>query len=388
MATVKCINSKASLKKAIDYIQDKEKGSLGLAKDCNSKRATQQMMMIKNLWDKKDGITYYHFTVSFHKDEKISEREVANFTMELINRSKMFDDFQVVGAVHNDRDHLHSHFIVNSVSFVDGHKHQQNKKDLQNLKNLCNEMCAEKGLTVNEKGKTFEQTEREELSAYSKETYRMLKKAEEGKVDSDVTNIALEVLTVKDQATSKDEFVEMLLERGIKTDWKENRKYITFTDLEREKQGLQKCKVRNNRLEQYFNMEFGKEELKNEFERNAAKEIARREEERREQELESIIADARDERRARTSAITESAIGLSQSTVERGTWETEQSNQRDERRNEELARADREELQKRLDEEREREERERAERREKLLRKAKEEAEYERASSKGYEPEL
>ena len=135
-------------------------------------------------------------------------------------------------------------------------------------------------------------------------------------------------------------------------------------------------------------MEFGKEELKNEFERNAAKEIARREEERREQELESIIADARDERRARTSAITESAIGLSQSTVERGTWETEQSNQRDERRNEELARADREELQKRLDEEREREERERAERREKLLRKAKEEAEYERASSKGYEPEL
>lgn len=374
MATVKCINSKASLKKAVDYIQDKEKVSLSFSNNCNIKRATQQMMMVKNLFDKKEGRAYKHFTVSFHKDEKINEREVAEFTMELINRSKMFDDFQVVGAVHNDRDHLHSHFIVNSVSFVDGHKFQQSKKDLQNLKNLCDEICKEKGLTITEKGKTFEQTEREELSAYSKETYRMLKKAEEGKVDSYVTNIAVEVLTAKEQATTKDEFVEMLLERGIKTDWKENRKYITFTDLEREKQGLQKCKVRHNRLEQYFNMEFGKEELENEFERNAAKEIARREEEQREREFESII--------------TESAISISQSTVERGTWETEQSNQRDEsgaweeersnqrdeRRNEELARADRDELQKRLDEKREREERERAKK--------------ERERSKGYEPEL
>lgn len=388
MATIKCINSKASLKKAVDYIQNKEKGSLGFAKDCNTKRATQQMMMIKNLWDKKDGRAYKHFTVSFHQDEKITEREVAEFTMELINRSDMFEDFQVVGAVHNDRDHLHSHFIVNSVSYVDGHKFHQSKKDLQNLKNLCDEICNEKGLTITEKGKTFEQTEREELSAYSKETYRMLKKAEEGKVDSYVTNIALEVLTAKEQATSKDEFVEMLLERGIKTDWKENRKYITFTDIEREKQGLQKCKVRHNRLEQYFNMEFGKEELENEFKRNASKEIATREEERREREFESFIADARNERRATTSVITDSAIEISQSTIERGRREERRRDQQAERREQDAARADREELQKRLDEEREREERERAERREKLLRKAREEAEYERASSKGYEPEL
>lgn len=367
MATVKCINSKASLKKAVDYIQNKEKGSLGFAKDCNTKRATQQMMMIKNLWDKKDGRAYKHFTVSFHQDENITEREVAEFTMELINRSDMFEDFQVVGAVHNDRDHLHSHFIVNSVSYVDGHKFHQSKKDLQNLKNLCDEICNEKGLTITEKGKTFEQTEREELSAYSKETYRMLKKAEEGKVDSYVTNIAVEVLTAKEQATSKDEFIEMLLERGIKTDWKENRKYITFTDREREKQGLQKCKVRHNRLEQYFNMKFGKEELENEFERNAAKEIARREEERREREIESII--------------TESAISISQSTVERGTWEEERREQRAERRSEDTARADREELQKRLDEKRKREERER-------IKRERERAKKERERSKGYEPEL
>lgn len=381
MATVKCINSKASLKKAIDYIQDKEKGSIGLAKDCNSKRATQQMMMVKNLWDKKDGRNYYHFTVSFHREEEISEREVAEFTMELINRSNMFEDFQVVGAVHNDRDHLHSHFIVNSVSYADGHKYHQSKKDLQNLKNLCNEMCVEKGLTVNEKGKTFEQTEREELSAYSKETYRMLKKAEEGKVDSYVTNIALEVLTVKDQATSKDEFVEMLLERGIKTDWKENRKYITFTDLEREKQGLQKCKVRHNRLEQYFNMKFGKEELEDEFTRNAAKEIARRAETEQARELESFIADARDERRTRTSVITESAIGISQSSIKRGRREERRRDQQTERREQDTAREDREELQKRLDEEREREERER-------VKRERERARKERERSKGFEPEL
>lgn len=381
MATIKCINSKASLKKAVDYIQNKEKGSLGFAKDCNIKRATQQMLMIKNLWDKKDGRAYKHFTVSFHQDEKITEREVAEFTMELINRSDMFDDFQVIGSVHNDKDHLHSHFIVNSVSYVDGHKFHQSKKDLQNLKNLCDEICKEKGLTITEKGKTFEKTEREELSAYSKETYRMLKKAEEGKVDSYVTNIAVEVLTVKEQATSKDEFVEMLLDRGIKTEWKDNRKYITFTDLEREKQGLQKCKVRHNRLEQYFNMEFGKEELENEFTRNASKEIATREEERREQELESIIADARDERRARTSVITESAIGISQSTIERGRREERRRDQQAERREQDLAREDREERNKRLAERKAREERMRIEQERERIKR-------ERERSRGYEPEL
>ena len=257
--------------------------------------------------------------------------------------------------------------IVNSVSYVDGHKFHQSKKDLQNLKNLCDEICKEKGLTITEKGKTFKQTEREELSAYSKETYRMLKKAEEGKVDSYVTNIAVEVLTAKEQATSKVEFVEMLLEKGIRTDWKENRKYITFTDIEREKQGLKKCKVRNNRLEQYFNMEFGKDELENEFERNAEKEIARREEDRRERELESFIIDSR--------------IEISQSTIERGRREERRRDQQTERREQDTARADREELQKRLDEEREREERERAER-------ARKRAKKERERSKGYEPEL
>lgn len=268
MAIIKCTNSKASIKKAINNILDKEKASLDFVKDCYFKFPAQSMMMIKNLWDKKGGRTYYHFIVSFHKDEKIIEKEVADFTMELIERSKMFDDFQIVGAVHNDRDHLHSHFIVNSVSFVNGHKFQQSKKDLQNLKNLCDEICKEKGLTITEKGKTFEQTKREELSAYSKETYIMLKKAEEGNVDSYVNKIAIEVLNTKEKAISKDEFIEMLLQRGIKTDWKDNLKYITFTDIEREAKGLQKCKVRNNRLEQYYNIGFGKEELENVFKKN------------------------------------------------------------------------------------------------------------------------
>ncbi len=268
MAIIKCTNSKASIKKAINNILDKEKASLDFVKDCYFKFPAQSMMMIKNLWDKKGGRTYYHFIVSFHKDEKIIEKEVAEFTMELIERSKMFDDFQIVGAVHNDRDHLHSHFIVNSVSFVNGHKFQQSKKDLQNLKNLCDEICKEKGLTITEKGKTFEQTKREELSAYSKETYIMLKKAEEGNVDSYVNKIAIEVLNTKEKAISKDEFIEMLLQRGIKTDWKDNLKYITFTDIEREAKGLQKCKVRNNRLEQYYNIGFGKEELENVFKKN------------------------------------------------------------------------------------------------------------------------
>lgn len=62
--------------------------------------------------------------------------------------SPLFSCYEVVHATHVDRQHTHSHFIVNSVSFVDGHKFQMSKKDLEDMKKLNNKLCLEHGLTV------------------------------------------------------------------------------------------------------------------------------------------------------------------------------------------------------------------------------------------------
>lgn len=90
--------------------------------------------------------------------------------MELVRRSPLFSGFEVLVATHTDKDGIHSHIIENSVSFDDGHKFQMKSTDLQSLKDLSDEICRENGLTITEKGKTFDGLEREETSSYNKDT--------------------------------------------------------------------------------------------------------------------------------------------------------------------------------------------------------------------------
>lgn len=122
---------------------------------------------------------------------------------------------------------------------------------------------------VPEKGKTFAGEVREETVAWSKDTYQLLKQAEQGKVKSYVQDIALAVLDCKETATSRETFIRLMNERGYGVDWQDSHKYITYTDLAREQAGEKACKIRDNKLEKYYNMDFGKESMEHEFERNA-----------------------------------------------------------------------------------------------------------------------
>ena len=132
-----------------------------------------------------------------------------------------------------------------------------------------NEQSREQGLHVPEKGKTFAGEVREETVAWSKDTYQLLKQAEQGKVKSYVQDIALAVLDCKETATSRETFIRLMNERGYGVDWQDSHKYITYTDLAREQAGEKACKIRDNKLEKYYNMDFGKESMEHEFERNA-----------------------------------------------------------------------------------------------------------------------
>lgn len=71
-----------------------------------------------------------------------------------------------------------------------------------------------------------------------------MKQAEQGKVKSYVQDIALAVLDCKETATSRQDFIERMEQRGYKTDWQDNHKYITWTDLARENAGEKACKIK------------------------------------------------------------------------------------------------------------------------------------------------
>ncbi len=261
MAVIKAVSSKAGIGHAIDYVTKKEKTEEKLVSGlhCEPETVKEEMQATKELWGKTDGRTYKHYVQSYHEDEEITPEQAHKNAVELAEHTKAWKGHEVLIATHIDKGHIHTHFIVNSVNYENGHKLQWSKHDLKDLKERCNEQSREQGLHVPEKGKTFAGEVREETVAWSKDTYQLLKQAD----------IALAVLDCKETATSRETFIRLMNERGYGVDWQDSHKYITYTDLAREQAGEKACKIRDNKLEKYYNMDFGKESMEHEFERNA-----------------------------------------------------------------------------------------------------------------------
>ena len=271
MAVIKAVSSKAGIGHAIDYVTKKEKTEEKFVSGlhCEPETVKEEMQATKELWGKTDGRTYKHYVQSYHEDEEITPEQAHKNAVELAEHTKAWKGHEVLIATHIDKGHIHTHFIVNSVNYEDGHKLQWSKYDLKDLKERCNEQSREQGLHVPEKGRTFAGEVREETVAWNKDTYQLLKRAEQGKVKSYVQDIALAVLDCKETATSRETFIRLMNERGYGVDWQDSHKYITYTDLAREQAGEKACKIRDSKLEKYYNMDFGKESMEYEFERNA-----------------------------------------------------------------------------------------------------------------------
>ena len=216
MAVIKAVSSKVSIGQALDYVmkQEKTESKLITGLGCEAETVKEEMQATKELWGKLDGRTYKHFVHSYHKSEQITPEQAHRNAIELAKVTKSWDGYEVLIATHTDRGHIHSHIIVNSVSYEDGHKLQWSKADLQDLKDRCNEQSRQQGLHVPEKGKTFYGEEREDTVAWNKETYRLLKQAEKGEVKSYVQEIALAIMDCKETATSRETFMEQMQAKG------------------------------------------------------------------------------------------------------------------------------------------------------------------------------
>ncbi len=264
MAIIKAVSSRAGIRRALDYVMKKEKTERTLLDgfNCNPDTVMEEMEMTKHIFHKTGGRTYKHFVQSFAPDEEITPEIANQVARELVEKLPIARGFEVLIATHKDRRHIHSHLILNSVSFIDGHKFQMSADDLQTMKDISDEICKSHGLSICEKGRTFHEEPVEETSAYTKEKYRLLKSAEAGKVKSYVQETALAVMDAMEEAESREEFIDLMEMKGYRVDWQENHKYITFTDPE----GM---KVRNKNLEKTYHLDVGKEKLLYVFEENS-----------------------------------------------------------------------------------------------------------------------
>lgn len=221
----------------------------------------------KKTWTKDSGRMCAHYVLSFHRDENITPQQALDFAKTLFE--KTFPGYQVLLGVHQDKDHLHVHEVVNTVNYFDGHKLHTTKYDLQHMKDLTNEMCRERGLAVAEKGKHFDGTAIEEGTgrAWSKEKYRLI--SDESKKPY-LVDCACAVLDARDASENREDFIREMCERGWTVSWEEKRKHITFEDREGHK-------VRDSNLSKTFILDIGKEALEREFERQAEKRRTERE---------------------------------------------------------------------------------------------------------------
>ena len=215
----------------------------------------------KKMWNKDTGRMYAHNIISWHKDEQITPEQAFEFGKEFAEN--WFSGFQTLVAVHKDKDHIHCHLVTNSVSYEDGRKLHNTKKDLERMKQLTNQMCRERGLSVAEKGKHFDgsQIEKGEVIAWSKDKYNLFRQQVK---DSFVADCAMAVLKALENCISKEKFIEKMKQFGWNVNWTEKRKHITFQNQDGKK-------VRDSNLSKTFHLDISKEGLENEFDRNRKK---------------------------------------------------------------------------------------------------------------------
>ncbi len=120
---------------------------------CHKDTAVQDMMAVKRKFEKTDGVIAYHGYQSFAEGEVTPD--TAHEIGKALAKELWGNRYQVLITTHLDKDsHIHNHFVINTVSYVDGKKYHRTKQDYYRMREVSDRLCKEYGLSVIEKPKT------------------------------------------------------------------------------------------------------------------------------------------------------------------------------------------------------------------------------------------
>ena len=219
--------------------------------NCMSGDAFREMMNTKLRCRKTDGRMYYHLVQSFSPEENITPQDAHSLALRFA--SEQFSGYEVQVSTHVDKDHLHSHFIVNAVSFETGRKYHSDSENIQRLRDASDRLCREQGLSIVESP-----APKNSLKRMSAREYRAAEKGQSWKM-----GLTIQIENAMEYAASKEEFFSLMEGEGYGVRWTPDRKYITY-------QCPNGMKCRDNTLHE---LKFTKEMMEYEFRIRA--EIAR-----------------------------------------------------------------------------------------------------------------
>lgn len=138
-----------SVQDVVEYTVDEiktERRSYVTCLGCSEGTAAQQFLQTKKYWNKTGGRVCYHGYQSFREGEVTAEQ--AHRIGVALARELWGGRFEVVVATHLNTSHYHNHFVINSVSFVDGKKFCNSPEDYRRMRQVSDRLCREARLSV------------------------------------------------------------------------------------------------------------------------------------------------------------------------------------------------------------------------------------------------
>ena len=237
--------SRAAMRGVMLYVMQEMKttwegGPLISGINCQPQSVYDDFLNTKLLYHKDGGVMFYHMVQSFPKGAAVDPRQAHEAARRL---AEYFDGCEVLVCTHVDREHIHSHCVINSVNFETGKKLHMAKEQLQELMRRNDMICQEMGLPA------FDAPTQQARGMGGAEYHTALKGQ----------SWKLRLMNTIDEcmkyAAGKDAFVSLMASEGYAARWESSRKYITYTTPD----GM---KCRDNKLHEE---KYCKEAMEHEF---------------------------------------------------------------------------------------------------------------------------
>jgi len=205
---------------------------------CQPETAFDEFLSTKLLHHKEGGVMFYHMVQSFPKGADVDPRTAHEAARRL---AEYFEGCEVLVCTHTDREHIHSHCIINSVNFETGKKVHMADEQIQELRIRNDQICEELGLPK------FQRDGQRQSRGMSNTEYYTASKGESWK---------FELMRVIDDcmryAGNREEFLALLRAEGYDATWTDSRKNITYVTPDG-----RKCRDSKLHMEKYLkeNME-------------------------------------------------------------------------------------------------------------------------------------
>ena len=237
--------SRAAMRGVMLYVMQEKKTTwegepLVSGINCQPQSVYDDFLNTKLLYHKDGGVMFYHMVQSFPKGAEVDPRQAHEAARRL---AEYFDGCEVLVCTHVDREHIHSHCVINSVNFETGKKLHMAKEQIQELMRRNDAICQEMGIPV------FDAPTQQSRGMSGTEYHTALKG------QSWKFRLINTIDECMKYAADKDAFVSLMESEGYAVRWESGRKYITYTTPD----GM---KCRDNKLHEE---KYCKEAMEREF---------------------------------------------------------------------------------------------------------------------------